>query len=86
VANMVPIVFSAAGNQPGISSAAGMSVATTMGYSGILFAPSLIGFVAEHTGFSPIFIGFAVVLIIVLLMANLVRAADHIAPQPAPST
>lgn len=86
VANMVPIVFSAAGNQPGISSAAGMSVATTMGYSGILFAPSLIGFVAEHTGFSPIFIGFAVVLIIVLFMANLVRAADHIAPQPAPST
>ena len=86
VANMVPIVFSAAGNQPGISPAAGMSVATTMGYSGILFAPSLIGFIAEHTGFSPIFIGFALVLGIVFIMADLVRPADHIAPQPAPST
>ncbi|WP_011582642.1 MULTISPECIES: MFS transporter [Chelativorans] len=86
VANMVPIVFSAAGNQPGISSAAGMSVATTMGYSGILFAPSLIGFVAEHTGFSPIFIGFAFVLGLVFMMADLVRPADQIAPQPAPST
>ena len=37
--------------QPGI----GLSVATFMGYSGMLFAPSLIGFVAEHTGFSIIF-------------------------------
>ena len=31
-----------------------MSVVTTMGYSGILVAPSLIGFVGERTGFAPI--------------------------------
>ena len=35
VANMVPITFSAGGNQPGMSSGTGMSVVTTMGYSGI---------------------------------------------------
>ncbi|WP_309082757.1 MFS transporter [Chelativorans sp.] len=86
VANMVPIVFSAAGNQPGISPAAGMSVATTIGYSGILFAPSLVGFIAEHTGFAPVFLGFSVLLAVVLLMADLVRPADGISPQPAPST
>ena len=51
VANMVPIAFSAGGNQPGMSSGTGMSVVTTMGYSGILMAPSAIGFVAERTGF-----------------------------------
>ena len=52
IANMVPIAFSAGGNQPGMASGTGMSVVTTMGYSGILLAPSAIGFVAEHTGFS----------------------------------
>ena len=40
--------FRPAGNQPGVSSGAGMSVVTTMGYSGILVAPSLIGFVGEQ--------------------------------------
>ena len=48
IANMVPIIFSAGGNQEGMSSGTGMSVVTTMGYSGILVAPSAIGFVAEH--------------------------------------
>ncbi|TIW07596.1 MAG: MFS transporter, partial [Mesorhizobium sp.] len=36
IANMVPIIFSAGGNQEGMSSGTGMSVVTTMGYSGIL--------------------------------------------------
>ena len=35
IANMVPIIFSAGGNQEGMSSGTGMSVVTTMGYSGI---------------------------------------------------
>ncbi|MCR4266801.1 MFS transporter [Nitratireductor sp. ZSWI3] len=83
IANMVPIVFSAAGNQPGLSPGAGMSVATTIGYSGMLVAPSLVGFVAERTGFAPIFIAFAVMLAVVLSMANLVRSADTIALQPS---
>ena len=76
IANMVPILFSAAGNQPGVSSGAGMSVVTTMGYSGILVAPSVIGFVGERTGFSPVFIAVAVLLVIVFLMSGLTRAAD----------
>jgi len=82
VANTVPIVFSAAGNVPGISSGAGMSVATTMGYAGILFAPSSIGFIAERTGFSPVFIALAGLLVVVGLLANLARSADfeHAAP------
>ncbi|MGO4834460.1 MFS transporter, partial [Rhizobiaceae sp. 2RAB30] len=57
IANVVPIIFSAGGNQPGMASSVGMSVVTTMGYSGILLAPSAIGFAAEHAGgFSPVFI------------------------------
>jgi fucose permease len=77
VANTVPIIFSAAGNIAGMSSGAGISVATTMGYSGILMAPSVIGFVAATTGFRPVFIAFALLIALVGICANLARSADY---------
>lgn len=84
MANMVPIVFSAAGNQPGVPAAIGMSIATTIGYSGILVVPSFVGFLAEHTGFSLIFIGFSGILLIVVLMGNRMSTADGLATRPSP--
>ena len=86
VANMVPIAFSAAGNQPGIVPNVGMSVVTTMGYSGILVAPSAIGFVAGHIGFSTVFVILSGFLVVVCMMARLARHADFRAvPQAAPA-
>ena len=82
-ANMVPIAFSAAGNHRGDLSGAGLSTVTAMGYSGSLVAPSVIGFVGERTGFGPVFIALAILLIAVFLMAGLARAADLGAGQPA---
>ncbi|PLP60202.1 MFS transporter [Mesorhizobium loti] len=82
IANMVPIAFSAGGNQPGMASGTGMSVVTTMGYSGILLAPSLIGFAAEHVGFTAVFVVLSGFLAAVFLMSNLAHAADFVA-QPA---
>lgn len=82
IANMVPIAFSAGGNQEGMSSGTGMSVVTTMGYCGILVAPSAVGFVAERTGFGPIFITLSGFLVVVFLMSGLARRADF---QPAPA-
>jgi len=82
IANMVPIAFSAGGNQPGMAPGTGMSVVTTMGYSGILLAPSAIGFAAEHVGFSPVFVVLAGFLVVVCLMSELARTADF-AAQPA---
>jgi fucose permease len=79
IANMVPIAFSAGGNQPGVASGTGMAVVTTMGYSGILMAPSAIGFTAEHTGFGPVFIALSALLVVVCLMASLARTADFAA-------
>jgi fucose permease len=76
IANMVPILFSTAGNQPGVPSGAGMSVVTLMGYSGILVAPSVIGFVGERVGFSPVFLAVSGLLLVVFLMAGRVSAAD----------
>jgi len=76
IANVVPIIFSAAGNHPGLSSGTGMSVVTTMGYSGILVAPSAIGLAAQVVGLAPIYVAVAVVMAAVSLSAGLVRYAD----------
>ncbi|OLP60291.1 hypothetical protein BJF93_15135 [Xaviernesmea oryzae] len=76
ISNMVPIAFSAAGNMPGLAPGIGISVASFMGYSGMLFAPSLIGFVAEHTGLSVVFLSVPVLFIVVLALSHLARHAD----------
>lgn len=74
IANMVPILFSAAGNHPHLPSANAISIVTMVGYCGILVAPSSIGFLAEHAGFRPTYAGLSVILILVALLAG--RAAD----------
>jgi fucose permease len=84
VANLVPIMFSAAGNLPGYAPGVAISVATFMGYSGILFAPSLIGFIAEHTGFAVIFLTLAFVFIAVFMAARIGRHADFPSASDSP--
>ncbi|WP_374641510.1 MFS transporter [Tabrizicola sp.] len=74
VANMVPILFSAAGNHPRLPAASAISIVTMVGYSGILVAPSSIGFLAEHLGFRPTYAGLSVLLLLVAFLAA--RAAD----------
>ena len=81
VANMVPILFSAAGNHPGMPSGSAISIVTMVGYCGILVAPASIGFLAEHFGFRPTYAGLAVLLGIVALLAA--RAADADLKRPA---
>src|SRR5690606_19993284 len=66
MSNLVPILFSAAGNLPGVPAGIGLSVVTVMGYSGILLAPGLIGFAAEHTGYAPIYLVLATLLLVTL--------------------
>jgi fucose permease len=77
LANTVPIAFSAAGNLPGLPRALAISVVTFMGYSGILFAPSIIGFIAEHTGFAVIYLSLPVLITVALLFSGLTRHADR---------
>lgn len=82
IANMVPIAFSAAGNLPGLPPGIGISIATFMGYSGLLFAPSLIGFVARHTGLGPIFAALPLLYIVVFALSGLARHADAVERGP----
>ncbi|WP_284759843.1 MFS transporter [Agrobacterium sp. fls2-241-TYG-188a] len=76
ISNMVPIAFSAAGNMPGLAPGIGLSVVTSMGYSGILVAPSAIGFIAEHTGLASVFVGLPLLHVVVLMLSRLARHAD----------
>lgn len=77
ISNMVPIAFSAAGNMPGLAPGVGMSVVTTMGYSGILVAPSLIGFVAQYSGLAIVFLALPLLHVVVVLLSRLAKHADH---------
>ena len=78
ISNMVPIAFSAAGNLPGYAQGVALSLVTFLGYSGALFAPSIIGFIAEHTGFKAIYLGLPVLMAVVLLLSPLAKHADNV--------
>lgn len=69
-ANLVPVLFSAAGRQtimpPGIAIAA----VTTSGYAGILLGPALIGFVADATSLGTAFWLLALLILVVPLSAR----------------
>ena len=81
LSNIAPIAFSAAGNVPGLKPGVGISMATTIGYSGILIAPSAIGYLAEHFGFQAVFLGLSLCLVGILALSPLTRGADG---PPAP--
>lgn len=80
IANMVPIMFSAAGNHPGLAAGSAISTVTMVGYAGILVAPSTIGFVADHIGFRFTYATLAVLVLIVTALAPRTAAADRVTP------
>ncbi|WP_284389557.1 MFS transporter [Devosia yakushimensis] len=65
--NIVPVFFTAAGEQKRMPQSLAIAAITTMGYAGILVGPAAIGFVGQHwslaTGFILVAIGLAFVAI-----------------------
>jgi MFS family permease len=49
VANVVPVMFSAAGRVPDVPAGTALAATSTMGYSGFLIGPTVIGLVAQAT-------------------------------------
>lgn len=80
VANMVPVLFSAAGNHPGLPPGQAISTVTMMGYSGLLIAPASIGHVAELAGLRVTYAALALLLFLVACLAGRARAADQLRP------
>ena len=62
-ANLVPILFSAAGRQNAMPPALAVAAMTTLGYAGILVGPAVIGFVASWTSLRAAFAMLAVIML-----------------------
>jgi predicted MFS family arabinose efflux permease len=69
LATIVPIVYSVSGRFPGLASGVGISIVSTIGYTGFLFGPPAIGFIGDWVGLRT---GLMVVLLLFVVMAGLV--------------
>ncbi|WP_445143999.1 MFS transporter [Dyella sp. Tek66A03] len=72
-ANIVPVLFSAAGRLPGTSPAMAIATATTLGYGGLLSGPALIGFVSQTSSLPVAFASVAGLLVLVGISARIVQ-------------
>jgi len=65
-ANMVPVFFSETGRLSGISPTVSIPAITTIGYTGMLAGPALLGFIAQQFDLS---IAFGFLILLLLLVA-----------------
>jgi MFS family permease len=65
LANVIPVVFSAAGRIPGVPPASALAAVATTGYGGYLAGPPLIGIAAEVTSL-PVALGIVVAFCVVI--------------------
>ena len=72
-ANLVPVAFSAAARTPGVPPSMGVAAVTTLGYSGFLVFPPVLGFIAQDWGLSAA-LGFVALMgLAIAAMAGAVR-------------
>lgn len=71
--NIVPILFTAAGNQRAMPASLAIAAITTIGYAGILAGPALIGFVAHLSSLTLAFATLGGALLLVAASSRLVR-------------
>jgi predicted MFS family arabinose efflux permease len=76
MANLVPILLSAAGKQPGLNAGVSVSFVTTISHMGLLLVPSIIGFVAGQSGLAVVYVAFAVMLGATCFLSGQVAPAD----------
>ena len=76
-----PLVFSAAGNHPTLPRGRAVASVATVGYTGFLAGPPLLGWVAEFTSLRVIMAAVVVLAALVAFLADAVRmAAPHHTP------
>jgi predicted MFS family arabinose efflux permease len=71
-ANAVPVLYSAIGRQKAMPANLAISTVATLGYTGILAGPALIGFIAHATSLEGAFLLLAGMLLLVAASARLV--------------
>jgi MFS family permease len=77
LANLVPILFSAAGRHGGTNPGAAIATVSFIGYAGMLVAPAAIGMTVAQVGFPVIFIGLAGLLLAVAALAPVVATESE---------
>lgn len=65
-ANLVPLLFTVAGNQQDMPPAMALAAISSVGYAGILAGPALIGFIAQ---LSSLFVAFSCIALLLLIVS-----------------
>ena len=73
-ANVVPVMFSAAGRQHDMPTHLAVAAVTTMGYAGVLLGPAALGFVAKATSLP---MAFGLLVALLLCVAGAARQATR---------
>ncbi len=72
-ANIVPVLFTAAGRQTAMQAALAIPAVTTLGYAGVLAGPAAIGFLAHATSLTLAFLAVALLLLGVAVSGGRLR-------------
>jgi hypothetical protein len=72
--NIVPVLYSALGRQTVMAPNLAVAAVTTLGFTGILTGPALIGFVAHMANLPAAFLGVAAMLMVVAASARTARS------------
>ena len=72
-ANIVPVMFSLAGDQTRMPERLAIPAVTTMGYAGVLAGPALIGFVAQGASLVTAFLLLAAALVVASIAGAMIR-------------
>ncbi len=67
LATVVPVIYTTAGNAPGVSPSVGIAMATTIGYAGFFVGPPVIGYLADSFGLR-IGLMFPLLLLVIMLV------------------
>lgn len=75
LSNVVPIIYSTAGNIKGVKPSVGIAMATTVGYAGFFVGPPTIGFLSDQYGLRW-GMSFVLILFFAMLILVMKRRAD----------
>lgn len=67
LSNIVPVAFSLAGNLKGVPAGIGISMVTTIGYTGFMFGPPIIGWIADYSSLR-IALGLLLALFLIMFL------------------
>ena len=73
LATVVPLIYTTAGNAPGVSPSVGIAMATTIGYAGFFVGPPVIGYLADSFGLR---IGLTFPMLLLVIMLGLIARVN----------